>query len=62
MSTSEEVRAAQERMKAAEVALRAYTDRPPGQPADFKLHARLANDLKQATDNYVALVAQLDRG
>ena len=59
MSTIEEVNAAQRRMNDADAALRRYTERPVGAETNIQLHRGLADALKQATDEYVALVADL---
>lgn len=59
MSTIEEVKAAEGRMKKAQDALRAYVDRPAGE-RDVKLHGRLAAELKSATDDYLAAVLGLN--
>jgi putative N-acetylmannosamine-6-phosphate epimerase len=59
MSTIEEVKAAQQRMNEATTALRGYTERPAGAETNIRLHRQLADALKKATDEYVALVADL---
>jgi hypothetical protein len=59
MSTLEDVKAAEKRMHNAKAALQRYTDRPEGTPADMKLHRRLAEALKKATDEYLAVVIDL---
>ena len=59
MSTIEQVREAEQRMNEAEIALRAYTERPATEPLNIPRHRHLADALKEATDNYVRLVSQL---
>jgi hypothetical protein len=59
MSTIEEVKAAERKMNEAKAALQRYTDRSPNDPTDHKLHLRFAEELKQATDDYLASVIAL---
>lgn len=59
MSTYEEVRAAEEKMKKAHAALLAYTGRSEREPADIKLHLQLANGLREVINDYVKSVSQL---
>ena len=59
MSTLEEVKAAERRMNEAKKALQRYTERSANEPTDRKLHLRLAQELKRATDDYVASVIAL---
>lgn len=59
MSTLQEVKAAEKRMNDAKEALRKYTERPEGAATDIKLHLRLADALKKATDEYVGVVSKL---
>jgi hypothetical protein len=59
MSTQEDVKAAEQRMNNAKAALQRYTERPDGAATDIKLHRQLAEALKKATDEYVAIVADL---
>jgi hypothetical protein len=58
MSTFEQVREAERRMKEAETALTAYTERPDTEPQNLPRHRRLADALKAAEDEYVRLVSQ----
>lgn len=46
-------------MNDADAALRKYTERPAGAETNIRLHRQLADALKKATDEYVALVADL---
>jgi len=59
MSTIEDVKAAERKMNEARIALQRYTERPLSDPSDHKLHLRLAQELKRATDDYVASVIAL---
>jgi predicted metal-dependent hydrolase len=59
MSTLEEVKAAERRMNEAKKALQRYTERSANEPTDHKLHLRLAQELKRATDDYLASVINL---
>jgi hypothetical protein len=59
MSTIQDVKAAEQKLNAAKTALQGYVDRPASQAADHKLHRRLAEELKQATDEYVKQVIAL---
>ena len=59
MSTLEDVKAAQKRVNNARVALQKYTERSAIAPTDIKLHRRLAEALKKATDEYLAVVIDL---
>lgn len=59
MSTLEDVKVAEQRMNNAKTALQRYTERPDGAATDIKLHRQLAEALKKATDEYVAVVADL---
>jgi uncharacterized protein YdeI (YjbR/CyaY-like superfamily) len=59
MSTLEEVKAAEQRMNDAKKALQRYTERSTNERTDRKLHLRLAQELKQATDDYLASVIAL---
>jgi len=61
MSTMEQVKAAETRMNRAREDLRQYTERPEGADANINLYRHLADALKQATDEYVRLVAELGR-
>ena len=54
----EEIKAAERRMRQTYDALIAYVDRPASQPADIKLHRKLADDLTLANSQYVSLVAK----
>ncbi len=46
-------------MNEAKIALQRYTERPPNDPPDHKLHRRLAEELKRATDDYLTSVINL---
>jgi hypothetical protein len=46
-------------MNEAKAALQRYTDRSPNDPTDHKLHLQLAEELKRATDDYLASVIAL---
>ena len=59
MSTIEEVKATERKMNEAKIALQRYTERPPNDPPDHKLHRRLAEELKRATDHYLTSVINL---
>lgn len=59
MSTIEEVKAAEAKMNGAKATLQQYVDRPANQAADHGLHRRLAEELQQATDEYVEQVIAL---
>lgn len=59
MSTLEDVKAAEKRVNNAKAALQEYTNRPNGAPINVKLHRRLAEALKKATDEYLAVVIDL---
>jgi len=61
MSTLPEVKASQKRIDEAQGRLREYIERPSSDPTDTKLHLRLGEELKQAIDDYVLLVANLGR-
>jgi len=54
MSTIQQVRGAQARMRVAESALRVYVERPSNLPTDIPRYRQLADQLKAATDEYVA--------
>jgi hypothetical protein len=51
--------AAKERMERANAALLAYAERPSTEPTDPAKHKRLIAELRQASDEYVTLIAQL---
>jgi hypothetical protein len=59
MATLQEVKAAEERMKKAYVALKVYVSRPDALQNDMELHRRLAEELRQATNDYTRLVFDL---
>ena len=60
MATSdEEMKVAEQRMRQAYDALIEYVERPASQPADIKLHRRLADDLTLANAHYLTLVSKL---
>jgi len=59
MSTIEDVKAAERKMNEAKIALQRYTERSPNDPSDHNLHRRLAEELKRATDDYLASVINL---
>jgi hypothetical protein len=56
MPTLKEVKAAQTRMKAAQEALKAYAERPQSKPQD----RRLADELANATNNYIKTILRLE--
>jgi hypothetical protein len=56
MPTREEMQAASDRLDAAEAALRAYVDRSPDIDADPALHRRLAEELRQANDEFLEIM------
>jgi hypothetical protein len=55
----DELKAAEKKMRQAYDALIEYVERPASQPADIKLHRRLADDLILANSHYVTLVSKL---
>ena len=55
----DEIKAAEKKMRQAYDALIEYVERPAFQPADIKLHRRLADDLTLANALYVTLVSKL---
>jgi len=57
--TIEDVKAAERKMNEAKSALQQYTQRSPNDPPDHKLHRRLAEELKRATDDYLTSVINL---
>jgi len=59
MSTLEEVKAAERRMNEAKKALQRYTERSANEPTDHKFPLRLAQELKRATDDYLASIINL---
>ena len=59
MTTIEDVKAAERKMNEAKIALQRYTERPPNDPPDHKLHRRLAEELKRAADDYLTSVINL---
>jgi len=60
MATMAEVKAAEKVMRDAYDALMQYVERPEAQPTDIKLHLRLADELRQANNNYVKLLSELE--
>jgi len=61
MSTIEEVKTAEERMKLASAALMGYVERPASAGTDTQLHMRLADELKAATDEFLRFISELGR-
>jgi hypothetical protein len=59
MSTLKQVMAAQVRMERAQEALQDYLNRPEAQRRDHELHKHLAERLKRAADEYLALVIEM---
>ena len=59
MATLEEVKSAERKMNEAKSALQGYIERAANDPPDHKLHRRLAEDSKRATDAYLATVIDL---
>jgi hypothetical protein len=60
MPTLKEVKAAEARMKAAQEALKAYAERPQSQPQDRDLHRHLADELANATNDYIKTILRLE--
>ncbi len=60
MPTLKEVKAAEARMKAAQEALKAYAERPQSKPQDRALHRRLADELTNATNDYIKTILKLE--
>jgi hypothetical protein len=60
MPTLKEVKAAETRMKAAQEALKAYAERPQSKPQDGDLHGRLADELANATNDYIKTILRLE--
>lgn len=60
MPTRKDVKAAAARMKAAQEALKAYAERPLSKPEDRDLHRRLADELANATNDYVKTILRLE--
>ena len=60
MSTIQEVKAAEKRMQEAERELRAYTERPENEPQDTEKHLRLTEALREARDEYMVLVSEVN--
>jgi len=58
--TLEQVKVAEARMREAQRALVAYTQRPQNEPEDTAKHRVLAEALRCATNEYVALVLALE--
>jgi hypothetical protein len=53
MPTLKEVKAAEARMKAAQEALKGYAERSQSKPQDRDLHRRIADELANATNDYI---------
>jgi len=47
-------------MKAAQEALKAYAERPQSKPQDGDLHRRLADELANATNDYIKTILRLE--
>lgn len=60
MPTLKEVKAAEARMKAAKEALKTYVERPHSNPQDRDLHRRLADELSNATNDYIKTILRLE--
>jgi len=60
MPTLKEVKAAEARMKAAQEALKAYPERPQSKSRDRDLHRRLADELTNATNDYIKTILRLE--
>ena len=60
MPTLKEVKAAETRMKTAQEALKAYAERPQSKPQDTDLHRRLADELANATNDYIKTILRLE--
>ena len=58
MSHSEALMAAKQRMAVAERALRSLVDGPRGEDF-YSVHARLLAELKEAVNNYLAVMADI---
>ena len=55
----DEIKTAEKKMRQAYDTLIEYVERPASQPADIRLHRRLADDLTLANAQYVTLVLKL---
>jgi hypothetical protein len=62
MPTLKEVKAAEALMKAAQEALKAYAEKPQSKPRDKDLHRRLADELANATNDYIKTILKLEVG
>jgi hypothetical protein len=60
MPTLKEVKAAEARMKAAQEALKAYAERPQSKPQGRDLRRRLADELANATNDYIKTILRLE--
>ena len=60
MSSLEEVKAAEKRMRGAQAALLAYAERKESDPLNMGKHRQLANELIEATQAYIRLVLALN--
>jgi hypothetical protein len=60
MPTLKEVKAAEARMRAAQEALKAYAERPQSKAQDRDLRRRLADELANATNDYIKTILKLE--
>jgi hypothetical protein len=60
MPTLKEVKAAEVRMRAAQEALKAYAERPQSKAQDRNLPRRLADELANATNDYIKTILKLE--
>ena len=60
MSSLEEVKAAEKRMREAQAALLAYAERQESDALNMGKHRQLANELTEATQAYIRLVLALN--
>jgi len=60
MPTLKEVKAAEARMRAAQEALKAYAERPQSKAQDRDPHRRLADELANATNDYIKTILKLE--
>jgi hypothetical protein len=60
MSTQQQVKAGETRLRESQTALLAYTERPATEPMDIAKHLALVGNLKGVTDEYVRVVFELD--